>query len=141
MVNLQADEIMRLSVKIAEPKVVGPTGQGKLQVIPIMGGTFTGAKINGTVVPGGADWNTTRADGTAHVFAKYLLETDDGEFIAIENEGLLAPNSAAVIKTKPTFMANTAGKYSYLNHGVYVGELYGTPNAKDSVDIVIYKLQ
>jgi len=23
------------------------------------------------------------------VFAKYLLETDDGEFIAIENEGLI----------------------------------------------------
>jgi hypothetical protein len=141
MISLQADEIMRLRVKIAEPAMVGPTGQGKLQVIPIIGGTFTGAKINGTVVSGGADWNTTRADGSAHVFAKYLLETDDGEFIAIENEGMIAPNSDAVIKTRPTFMAHTAGKYSYLNHGVYVGELYGTPNVEDSVDIVIYKLR
>jgi hypothetical protein len=141
MISLQADEIMRLRVKIAEPAMVGPTGQGKLRVIPIIGGTFTGARINGTVMPGGADWNTTRDDGIVHVFAKYLLETNDGEFIAIENEGLIAPNSDAVIKTRPTFMANSRGKYRDLNHGVYVGELYGTPNAKDSVDIIIYKLR
>ena len=141
MISLQADEIMRLSVKIAEPEIVGPTGSGKLQVIPIVGGTFTGAKINGRVVPGGADWNTTRDDGIAHVFAKYLLETSDGEFIAIENEGLIDPNSESVIKTKPTFMANNTGKYRDLNHGVYVGELSETPNTKDSVDIVIYRLR
>ena len=65
------------------------------------------------------------------MFAKYLVETDDGEFIAIENEG----------KTKPFFSANTTGKYRYLNCGVYVGELAGTPDAKDSVNIVIYKLR
>jgi hypothetical protein len=141
MINLHADEIMRLTVKIAEPQIVGSTGYGRLQAIPIIGGTFTGEKISGTVVPGGADWNTTRDDGINHVFAKYLLETSDGEFIAIENEGLIDPNSNVVIKTKPTFMANTTGKYRDLNHGVYVGELSGTPNAKDSVDIVIYKLR
>ncbi|MBN2502399.1 MAG: DUF3237 domain-containing protein [Anaerolineales bacterium] len=141
MVSLQAEEIMRLRVKIAPPKVVGPTGLGTLQVIPIIGGTFSGEKINGKVVPGGADWNTTRADGIAHVFAKYLLETDDGEFIAIENEGLIDPTAAAVIKTKPTFSASSTGKFCDLNSGVYVGELVPTPGADDSVDIVIYKLR
>lgn len=93
------------------------------------------------MVPGGADWNTTRDDGTAHVFAKYLLKTSDGEFIAIENEGLIDPNSESVIKTKPTFVANNTGKYRDLNHGVYVGELSATPDTKDSIDIVIYKLR
>ena len=141
MIHLQADEIMRLTVKIAEPQVVGSMGCGRLQVIPIIGGTFTGEKINGKVVPGGADWNTTRQDGSAHVFAKYLLETDDGEFIAIENEGLIGPDSETVIKTKPTFSANNAGRYRDLNYGIYVGELAGTPGARDSVDIVIYKLR
>lgn len=131
---------MRLTVRIAAPLVVGDTGCGWLQVIPITGGTITG-KIQGKVVPGGADWNTRRPDGVAHVFAKYLLETDDGEFIAIENEGLIGPGTEAAIKTKPTFSANENGKYAYLNHGVYVGELTGTPNEKDSVDIVIYKLR
>jgi hypothetical protein len=140
MVSLQADEIMRLCVKIAPPKVVGQTGLGTLQVIPIIGGTFSGKKISGKVVLGGADWNTTRPDGIAHVFAKYLLETNDGEFIAIENEGLIDPTAAAVIKARPTFSASNTGKYSALNTGVYVGELVPTPGVDDSVDIVIYKL-
>ena len=140
MVSLQADEIMRLHIKLGAIEIVGPTGSGRLQVIPIIGGTFAGEKINGKVAPGGADWNTTRQEGIAHVLAKFLLETDDGEFIAIENEGLIDPSLESVIKTKATFMANNDGKYSYLNHGIYVGELAGTPNAKDSVEIVIYKM-
>jgi hypothetical protein len=141
MVNLQADEIMRLHVNLGALEIVGATGSGRLQVIPIIGGTFTGEKINGKVVPGGADWNTTWTNGIAHVFAKYLLETDDGEFIAIENEGLIDPGSESIIKTKPTFRANNDGKYRNLNHGVYVGELSATPDVKDSVDIVVYKLK
>ncbi len=132
---------MRLHVQIAAPKVVGPTGQGWLQVIPIIGGTFTGSGLSGVVVPGGADWNTAREDGVSHVFAKYLLQTNDGEYIAIENEGLIVPNSETRIKTRPTFAANVTGKYSDLNGGVYVGELSATPDVSDSVDIVIYRLR
>ncbi|HEX3053781.1 MAG TPA: DUF3237 domain-containing protein [Aggregatilineaceae bacterium] len=140
-IHLPADEIMRLHVQIAAPKVVGPTGLGLLQVIPIIGGTFTGQGLSGTIVPGGADWNTTREAGVSHVFAKYLLQTDDGEYIAIENEGVIEWNSEATIKTRPTFAANVTGKYRNLNCGVYVGELSVTPDEKDSVDIVIYKLR
>ncbi len=138
---LLADEVMRLHVQIAAPKVVGPTGQGCLQVIPIVGGTFTGKGLSGIVVPGGADWNTAREDGVSHVFAKYLLQTSDGEYIAIENVGLIDPNSEARIKTQPTFAANAKGKYCYLNCGVYVGELSATPDVSNSVDIVIYRLR
>ena len=141
MVNLVADEIMRLRVMIDEPKMVGNSGQGQLKVIPIVGGTFYGDGIQGTVVAGGADWNTTFENGSVHVFAKYMLKTNDGEFIAIENEGLMDKSTETMIKTKPTFQTNTAGKYRYLNYGVYVGELSPTPNGEPSVDIVIYKLR
>jgi hypothetical protein len=140
-VYLPADEVVRLHVKIVAPKVVGPTGHGSLQVIPIVGGTFTGKGLSGIVVPGGADWNTTCEKGVSHVFAKYLLQTDDGEYIAIENEGVIEWNSEATIKTRPTFVANAAAKYRDLNWGVYVGELSVSPDEKDSVDIVIYKLR
>ena len=140
-IHLPADEVMRLRVQISAPKVVGQTAQGWLQVIPIVGGTFTGKGLSGIIVPGGADWNTTREDGIAHVFAKYLLQTSDGEYIAIENEGLIDRNSETIIKTRPTFAADATGKYCHLNCGVYVGDLSATPDAKDSVDIVIYKLR
>ena len=88
---------------------------------------------------GGADWNTTHNDGVSHVFAKYLLLTDDGEYIAIENEVFIDSKFEATIKTKPTFVANKEGKYSFLNHGVFVGSLYRLPDSKDMVDIVIYR--
>jgi hypothetical protein len=140
-IHLPADEIMRLRVQVSAPKVVGQTGQGRLQVIPIIGGTFTGKGLSGTVVPGGADWNTAREDGISHVFAKYLLQTSDGEYIAIENEGLIDWHSESIIKTRPTFAADATGKYRDLNCGVYVGELSATPGVKDSVDIVIYRLR
>ncbi|MBA4385611.1 MAG: DUF3237 domain-containing protein [Anaerolinea sp.] len=141
MINLAAQEVMRLTVKVAAPKIVGKTNRGFLQVIPIVGGFFAGKNIKGKVVPGGADWNTTLDEGIAHVFAKYLLETDDGEIIAIENEGYFNSNSISIIKTTPKFQTNLAGKYGELNFGTYVGELNATPNATDSVDIVIFKLK
>jgi hypothetical protein len=141
MANLEAEEIMRLQVTLGQTRAVGDTGAGRLVVIPITGGTMRGARINGKVVPGGADWNLTLPDCAVHVFAKYLLETDDGEFIAIENEGMIEPNSPSVIKTVPRFMANMEGNYHYLNHGVYAGELSATLGVQDRVDIVIYRLR
>jgi len=141
LVNLVADEIMRLHVKIEEPKIVGSTGNGLLKVIPIVGGTFTGADIEGTVVAGGADWNTAYDNGVVHVFAKYMLQTHDGKYIAIENEGWFDKSVKATIKTKPSFQVDINSKYHYLNYGVYVGELAPTPGANDSVEIVIYKLR
>jgi hypothetical protein len=110
MINLKADEFIRLRVKLSKPEIVGSVVDGILQVIPIVGGVFSGEKISGTVVLGGADWNTTHNDGVSHVFAKYLLLTDDGEYIAIENEGFIDSKSEATIKTKPTFVANKEGK-------------------------------
>jgi hypothetical protein len=82
------------------------------------------------VVSGGADWNTTHNDGVSHVFAKYLLLTDDGEYIAIENEGFIDPKSETTIRTTPTFVANKEGKYKFLNHGVFVGSLRGSPDSE-----------
>lgn len=141
MVNLLADEVMRLQVKLAASRLVGPTAQGQLNVIPIIGGTFTGTGLDGTVVEGGADWSMAYPGGFVRVFAKYMLKTADGEYIAIENEGVLDTSANPKIKTKPTFLANSSGKYCHLNSGVYVGELAATPEVEDSVDIVIYKLR
>ena len=53
-------------------------------MIQIKGGHFKGEKLRGRVVAGGADWNLgVGGDSEATiqsrtVFAKYLLQTDDG---------------------------------------------------------------
>lgn len=136
--NLEAEVIMQLKVQCDPLLEVGYDGRGALRVIPIIGGTFDG-KLRGEVVSGGADWNTDLGDGLAHVFAKYLLKTEDGEYIAIENEGKIDFNSSGFIKTTPRFQVNSAGKYAWLNAGVYVASL-DAGKEEGQVEITIYRL-
>lgn len=137
--NLAAELIMELNVECVKELDVGKGLDGHLKVIGIVGGTFTG-KLSGTIIPGGADWNTQKQEKTSHVFAKYLLQTNDGEYIAIENSGVIdfADNSSR-IKTTPRFTADHNGKYGWLNSGVYVGSLDGGEKT-NSVNIKIYRM-
>ena len=120
MVLLEAEEIMQIKVKCETPLSVGDGGRGHLNVIPITGGIVTG-KYKGRIVPGGADWSTIGENG-AHAFAKYLLEMENGEYIAVENEGILNKDDAN-IRTTPRFYANLKGNYGELNRGTYVASL------------------
>jgi hypothetical protein len=136
--TLDAEIVMKLNVKCEKNMEVKNDGIGFLRVIPIVGGTFEG-KIKGEIVSGGADWNTERNDGISHVFAKYLLKTHDGEFIAIENKGKIKFSQDSMIKTVPRFQADITGNYAWLNHGVYVGSLEGGKK-EGQVEIIIYKI-
>jgi len=100
--TLDTELIMKLHVNCDLDMEVKSDGSGYLRVIPITGGYVEG-KVNGSVVIGGADWNTTRENGIAHVFAKYLIKTEDGEYIAVENEGKIRFDEASKIKTTPRF--------------------------------------
>ncbi|MDA3847557.1 MAG: DUF3237 domain-containing protein, partial [Vallitaleaceae bacterium] len=115
--TLDAELIMTLHVQCENPMEVKNDGSGYLRVIPIIGGSFEG-KVDGIIVPGGADWNTTRDNGVGYAFAKYLLKTNDGEYIAIENVGHIGMNEDDRIKTSPTFQADHTGQYAWLNSGV-----------------------
>jgi hypothetical protein len=138
--RLEARELMRLTVKVDPPKNVGRVNGGTLQVIPIVGGKFQGPGIEGKVLPGGADWNTQFDDGGAHVWAKYVLETNDGECIVVENEGFIKADSHQMIKTMPKFTADQNGKYANLNGGVYVGSLEPSSEDENTVDIIFYQM-
>ncbi|MGB8639968.1 MAG: DUF3237 domain-containing protein [Pseudolabrys sp.] len=67
---------------------LGRTPYGERRVIGILGGSVRGPKLNGRILPGGADWQIIRADGTADIKARYIIETDDGARIMVTSEGL-----------------------------------------------------
>lgn len=138
MVQLNAEEIIHLQVECSDVCEVKQGMDGYLRVIPIVGGKFDGL-LEGTIVNGGADWNTEKSNHSSHVFAKYMIQTKDGEYIAIENEGILDSDSDAFIKTTPRFIADEHGNYGWLNHGVYVGSLV-PGKGKYAVEIRIFKL-
>lgn len=75
-------------VRVAAPLELGTTHLGRRRVIPINGGTVEGPRLNGVVLPGGADWQIIRSDGTAELEARYTLRADDGALIAVVNRGL-----------------------------------------------------
>jgi Protein of unknown function (DUF3237) len=62
------------------PLVVGETPTGLKRVVPILGGTFNGPQISGTIVPGGADWQYVRADDVTVVEATPVLTAPAGRY-------------------------------------------------------------
>ncbi len=67
---------------------LGNTPYGERRIIDILGGTVTGPKLNGRVLPGGADWQIIRADGAADIQARYTIETGAGARILVSSDGL-----------------------------------------------------
>ena len=45
----------------------GRTPYGERRLIDITGGRVTGPKLNGRILPGGADWQIIRSDGAADI--------------------------------------------------------------------------
>ncbi len=90
--------------------VFGPMPGGASQgYTPPHGGTISGPKLSGTVVPhSGADYALVRADGVIELNAHYLLKADDGALIYIENRGYLVP---AGDKGKPNDQGLTQPQY------------------------------
>jgi hypothetical protein len=82
--NPEFEFVMELDVKVASPIEVSATRR----VIPILGGTVKGPRVQGTVLAAGADFQIVREDGTLELTAQYVIETSDGTRIYVENRGL-----------------------------------------------------
>jgi hypothetical protein len=77
-------------VSVGPATEVGQTPHGLRRIIPILSGTFSGPRLSGKVLGGGADWQVVRPDGVAEIEARYTLETDDGALIYVRNPGIRA---------------------------------------------------
>lgn len=123
---------------------MGTSIDGERRSIPITGGTFSGESIKGEVVPGGADYQVTRADGSTYITAVYMLKTDDGALINVVNAGYIVPpgnrgNDALYFRTSPQFTAPT-GKYGWLNSTIFVSAIRFDPAKPGVVIIDVYKV-
>lgn len=75
-------------VELLPPIEQGTVNGLRMRFVPISGGTVTGPKLTGEVLPGGGDWQSISADGLTDVRALYTLRAEDGTVIAIENSGV-----------------------------------------------------
>lgn len=134
-VTPRLDYLCRATVRLAPPQEVGVTPRGERRVIPIIGGTVVGQRLNGAILPGGADWQIVRADGAAVLDARYTVQTDDGALIYVSNRGLrhgpaevltrlrrgeAVDPAAYYFRTVPTFETGSPA-HAWLNNLVAIG--------------------
>jgi hypothetical protein len=77
-----------IEVEVASPLDLGVTQAGHRRIVPIAGGLVSGPKLQGRVLPVGADWQILRSDGTADLDARYTIQADDGAIIYVVNSGV-----------------------------------------------------
>jgi hypothetical protein len=126
--------LLELRATLEAPIVVGDVPEGARRVVPITGGTFAGPRLRGTLVPGGADWQYLRQDGVMIVEAQYLLRTDDGVIIQVNNRGMRHGPEAVMrrlgagesvdpadyyFRATPRLSA-PAGRYEWLNRRIFL---------------------
>ncbi len=75
------------SVNLAPIKDLGNTPAGHRKIVDIFGGTVTGPKLQGKILPGGADWQYIREDNVTFLDARYTIEADDNALIYVSNQG------------------------------------------------------
>jgi hypothetical protein len=138
----QAEEVFRIEARCDPPQPLGERGGGRMLMIPITGGTVRGARLNGEIIPGGADWAVVHPTH-AQVEARYAIRADDGTVIQVFNSGAVptagggeAPGAAL---TTPRFIA-PEGPHHWLNHGVFVGTLLANPADMSVVRIGVFKM-
>jgi hypothetical protein len=85
---ISAAPIFTIHAELAPMLHFGRTPYGERRVIGILGGSVRGPKLNGRVLPGGADWQIVRGDGAADIQARYTIESEAGARILVSSDGL-----------------------------------------------------
>lgn len=77
---------LTLNVDFRAMLVIGKTPTGLRRIAPVTGGTFTGERLNGVVLPG-ADWVVNRPDGVMVIDVRLVLKSDDDALIYLTYQG------------------------------------------------------
>lgn len=120
----QVEFAFEARVSLAPPVVLGETAMGRRQYIGITGGTLSGPKLTGQVMPGGWDYQLGLASGCNALTADYFLRAADGTVIHVLNQGFTCANVPAgerMIVT-PRFEA-PKGAHEWMMRATFVGTL------------------
>lgn len=141
-----------LEVEAGPARQLGMGRMGQRRIVPIIGGRVSGPRLNGKILPGGADWLSVSHEGVSVLDARYSLETEDGAIIEVIDQGF-RHGPEAVIKSlvageavppEAYYMRSSIRletghpAYSFINRLVFVGT--GAKTA-GGVQIGIYSVE
>ena len=121
-------------VEVEPPVRIGGSPSEQLHFVAITGGTVSGPRFSGRVLPGGGDWYVDR-DGVVELDARYLIQHDDGTVVDVVNRGFwhADPETTARLdafehvdereyyyRTSPRFRTD-ASQHAWMARTVFVG--------------------
>lgn len=122
--------------QVSKPIELGITASGARRIIPITSGIAKGDLINGVIGGGFNDYQLIRSDSVAEIQARYVIETEDGALIYVENNGIRhgAPElveklkrgeyvdpSLIYFKASPKLESSDA-RYEWVNRHIFICE-------------------
>ena len=138
------EQICTVQVDLA-PAVqdVGPGPMGHRRVLEIVGGTVEGERLNGEVLPGGADWLLLNSDGWGRLDVRMQWRLEGGAVIYVSGQGVVEFSErlvAAIGTGEGTefgdqyyrgLMRMEAGdqRYAWVNRAVFIAECRISPGS------------
>jgi uncharacterized protein DUF3237 len=144
-VMIESEYLMTIEAPIEAPQAVG---QRLIYNVPV-GGKVHGPKINGTIIPPSGDWLIPMPDGSFRLDVRVTIKTDDGEFIFVEYNGVIAATKEVMDRlskgdvitykdvyfiTAPRFTTSSS-KYEWINHLQAVGKMVSVRTTEVKYDI------
>ncbi|MDE2597404.1 MAG: DUF3237 domain-containing protein [Sphingomonadales bacterium] len=141
-----------IRAELAPPVEQGTVDGARHRFIAITGGTVSGPKLTGTVLPGGGDWQAIHDGGLTTIEARYFVKAADGTVIGILNPGVRTASPEVIEKlargeevdpslyyfrTTPSFTVS-AGPYGWMARKVFVARGIRKP---DHVVIDYYEVE
>ncbi len=111
--------VFEVEMKLDQVYDVGETLYGRRQVLVVGGGAVTGAMIQGTVLPGGLDFQLVLTNGAIEIEQVLVLRTSDGKYIYLHNAGVGVTDSD--VRVVLDCEAPNSSAFAWLNTGQYVG--------------------
>lgn len=150
-----ADLVVHVAAPVEAGQIVGLNSRGRRRIIPITGGILRGPRLQGRVLPGGADFQLVVSDTAADLDARYIVELDGpeygGQHIYVQNHALRRGSAADIarlvrgepvdpatiyFRSVPTFEVSSPA-LAWLTESVFVGTGARHP---DRVEISLYRL-
>ena len=124
---------IRLDVRGPMPVIAVPGAARRIGVVT--GGSFDGERLSGTVMDGGSDWQTLKADGSVMLDVRLVLLASDGAHVAMTYRGVRHGTPEAIARVDRGEVVDpgeiyfrsivqfetAAPQHDWLNHVVAVG--------------------
>jgi Protein of unknown function (DUF3237) len=148
---IELRHVADIVVMVGNAIEIGATASGVRRVIPILGGEAFGPRLKGRILAGGADFQTHRKDGVIELDARYVIESENGSRILVQNSGLRHGPVEAMerlvrgeevdpaliyFRTSPRFETGD-DTYRWLMRYVFTGSAIRRP---DRVELSVYQV-